>query len=57
MALMFTAQEIVERDRGLTFDDVLLMPMHSTLTSRRAPNLESRLTKNIKLKTPTRDVY
>ncbi len=52
MALMFTAPEIVERDRGLTFDDVLLMPMHSTLTSRRAPSLESRLTKNIKLKTP-----
>jgi IMP dehydrogenase len=52
MTLMFNAQQILERERGLTFDDVLLMPCHSTLTSRRAPQLETRLTKKIKIKIP-----
>lgn len=52
MALMFSAREIIERDRGLTFDDVLLMPKHSTLSSRRAPELSSQLTKNYSIQTP-----
>lgn len=52
MGLIFTASEILERSRGLTFDDVLLMPRHSEINSRMAPNLSSRVTKNFSLKTP-----
>ncbi len=52
MGLIFTANEIFERSRGLTFDDVLLMPRHSEMNSRRAPQLDSRVTKNFTLKTP-----
>lgn len=52
MALMFSAREIIERDRGLTFDDVLLMPKHSTISSRRTPDLSAKLTKNFTLQTP-----
>ncbi|HXH76517.1 MAG TPA: IMP dehydrogenase [Bacteriovoracaceae bacterium] len=52
MGLIFSAGEIIERSKGLTFDDVLLMPKHSEMNSRRAPNLESKVTKNFTLKTP-----
>lgn len=52
MGLIFSANEILERSRGLTFDDVLLMPRHSEMSSRRAPNLESKVTRNFSLKTP-----
>lgn len=52
MGLIFSAREILERNKGLTFDDVLLMPQHSEMNSRRSPNLESRVTKNWTLKTP-----
>ena len=52
MGLIFAASNILERSRGLTFDDVLLMPRHSEMNSRRAPQLESRVTKNFSLKTP-----
>ncbi|MGE3610076.1 MAG: IMP dehydrogenase [Bacteriovoracaceae bacterium] len=52
MSLIFSASDILERSRGLTFDDVLLMPRHSEMNSRRAPNLESKVTKNWMLKTP-----
>lgn len=52
MSLIFTYKEIIERSRGLTFDDVLLMPRHSEMSSRRAPNLESKVTKNFSLKIP-----
>jgi IMP dehydrogenase len=52
MSLIFSASQIVERSKGLTFDDVLLMPRHSEMNSRRSPNLESRVTKNFTLKTP-----
>ena len=52
MTLMFDAKGILERSRGLTFDDVLLMPRHSEMNSRKAPQLESRVTKNFTLKTP-----
>ena len=52
MGLMFSAREILDRSKGLTFDDVLLMPQHSEMSSRRAPNLESKVTKNWTLKTP-----
>lgn len=52
MGLIFQASDILARSRGLTFDDVLLMPTHSEMNSRRAPQLESHVTKNFKLKTP-----
>jgi IMP dehydrogenase len=52
MGLIFSANNILERSRGLTFDDVLLMPYHSEMSSRRSPNLESKVTKNFMIKTP-----
>ncbi len=52
MGLIFSANEILERSRGLTFDDVLLMPRHSEMSSRRSPALDSKVTKNFTLKTP-----
>lgn len=52
MGLIFSAAEIIDRSKGLTFDDVLLMPRHSSMNSRRAPQLDSRVTKNFALKTP-----
>lgn len=52
MSLMFTANEITERNTALTYDDVLLMPRHCEITSRTIPNLESRLTKNKKISLP-----
>lgn len=52
MGLMFGASEITERNKGLTYDDVLLMPRHCEITSRTIPNLESRITKNYKAKIP-----
>jgi IMP dehydrogenase len=52
MALMFAAQDIPERDRGLTFDDVLLVPCHSEISSRRHPDMTSRLTKKHRISTP-----
>ncbi|MGZ3804684.1 MAG: guanosine monophosphate reductase [Pseudobdellovibrionaceae bacterium] len=50
--LIFNWQDIKNRGRGLTFDDVLIMPMRSDVRSRRDPSLTSKLTKNITLDTP-----
>lgn len=52
MEIMFPASDILKRGRGLTFDDVLLVPQHSQVNSRRHPSLEAQLTKNITLKIP-----
>lgn len=52
MRLIFSANEILERSRGLTFDDVLLMPTHSEMSSRRTPQLDTQVTKNFSLKLP-----
>jgi IMP dehydrogenase len=52
MSLLFSAQEILERNKGLTFDDVLLIPQHSTLSSRRSPQLSTRLTQKITIDIP-----
>lgn len=52
MELTFNASGIVERGRGLTFDDVLLVPRYSEISSRRHPSLKSRVTKNWELDTP-----
>lgn len=50
--LMFNWNDIKNRGRGLTFDDVLLLPMRSDIRSRREPSLKSQLTKKITIETP-----
>lgn len=50
--LMFNWKDIKNRGRGLTFDDVLIMPKRSDVRSRRDPSLSSRLTKKLMIDTP-----
>lgn len=50
--LMFDWTQIKSRGRGLTFDDVLIIPSKSDVRSRRDPVLTSRLTKSIEIETP-----
>jgi IMP dehydrogenase len=50
--LMFPWQDIPERGRGLTFNDVLIVPQKSDVRSRRTPDLSSRLTRNLRLEKP-----
>jgi IMP dehydrogenase len=52
MSLLFQWKEIQSRNRGLTFDDVLIVPTKSEVKSRRDPQLTSRLTKKIQIETP-----
>jgi IMP dehydrogenase len=52
MELMFSSQGILERGKGLTFDDVLLVPRHSQISSRRHPSLQTRVTKDFSLEMP-----
>ncbi|MEY4616970.1 MAG: hypothetical protein RJB66_1930 [Pseudomonadota bacterium] len=52
MDLFFQWSSIKNRSRGLTFDDVLLVPSRSDVRSRREPSLKSKLTKNIEIETP-----
>lgn len=46
MDLMFSASQIVNRGMGLTFDDVLLVPRYSEISSRKHPILKTQVTKN-----------
>ncbi len=50
--LMFNWKDIKNRGRGLTFDDVLIVPARSDVRSRRDPRLTTRLTKNIQIEIP-----
>jgi IMP dehydrogenase len=52
MQVMFKANEILERGIGLTFDDVLLVPRYSEISSRRHPSLKSKITKNYTIDIP-----
>ncbi len=52
MELVFNAQQILQRGKGLTFDDVLMIPRHSEIASRRIPTLNSKATKNYEIETP-----
>lgn len=52
MDLFFQWSSITGRGRGLTFDDVLLVPSRSDVRSRREPSLKTKLTKNIDIETP-----
>ena len=42
----------MEFKEGLTFDDVLLVPKFSDITSRAQTNLETKLSRNISLNIP-----
>ena len=48
----FDYKQIKFRGRGLTFDDVLVVPCKSEVRSRKDPILGSQLTKKIKIATP-----
>lgn len=52
MNLMFQWKEVKARGRGLTFDDVLIVPAKSEVRSRRDPQLTSKLTKKHSIETP-----
>lgn len=52
LELTFNWKQIRNRGRGLTFDDVLIVPAKSDVRSRRDPQLTSQLTKKIKIDTP-----
>lgn len=52
MDLIFTCADIKQRNRGLTFDDVLIVPSKSDIRSRYIPDLTVQFTKKIKLGIP-----
>jgi IMP dehydrogenase len=52
MGLMFNWQEIKTKERGLTFDDVLMIPRKSEVRSRKDPGLKTQVTKNISIDIP-----
>lgn len=52
MELFFSAEGILNRGRGLTFDDVLIVPNKSEVRSRRDPNLKTQLTKRFTMNMP-----
>jgi IMP dehydrogenase len=52
MDLTFNFQGILQRGKGLTYDDVLIVPSKSAVRSRRDPNLSTRLTRRFKIDMP-----
>ncbi len=52
MSLLFNWREIAEQYRGLTFDDVLIVPSRSDVRSRRQPDLDTEIVKGINKKIP-----
>lgn len=52
MSLIFNWQKIKDKERGLTFDDVLIMPRKSEVRSRKDPNIATKLTKKIQIQIP-----
>lgn len=52
MDLIFTCADIKSRNRGLTFDDVLIVPSKSDIRSRYVPDLTIQFTKKVKLGIP-----
>jgi IMP dehydrogenase len=52
MNLLFNWKEITKRGKGLTFDDVLIVPAKSDVRSRRDPSLQTRLTKRTTVDIP-----
>ncbi|AUO00204.1 guanosine monophosphate reductase [Bacteriovorax stolpii] len=49
---MFSPKEILNRGIGLTFDDVLLVPRYSEVSSRKHPVLKTKITKNYEIDLP-----
>ncbi|KYG69848.1 guanosine monophosphate reductase [Bdellovibrio bacteriovorus] len=49
---MFNWKDIKNRGKGLTFDDVLIMPARSDIRSRRDPHLTTKLTKKVSIDMP-----
>lgn len=47
MDLVFNAEGIIRRGKGLTFEDVLMVPTGSSVKSRKDPELTSRVTKKV----------
>ncbi len=52
MELMFSSKDILNRNIGLTFDDVLLVPRYSEISSRKHPVLKTQITKNFSINLP-----
>lgn len=52
MDLTFTSSGIMARGRGLTYDDVLIVPSKSAVRSRKDPSLSTRLTRRTKIDLP-----
>lgn len=52
MSWRFRWKDIPERNRGLTFDDLLIVPNKSMVRSRRVPELTTQLTRKIKIEIP-----
>ncbi len=52
MSLIFTWRDFKNRSRGLTFDDVLIVPQKSDVRSRQHPDLGTRLTKKLSIQKP-----
>ena len=52
MELMFSAANILNRSLDLTFDDVLLVPRYSEISSRKHPILKTQITKNYSIDLP-----
>lgn len=52
MSLFFQWQDIPNRNKGLTFDDVLIVPARSDIRSRREPSLQTRITKTKTIELP-----
>lgn len=50
--LIFQRSELLERGRGFTYDDVLIVPSRSDMRSRRDPELCTQLTSKTKLDLP-----
>ncbi len=51
-SLIFKSEELTQRGRGFTYDDILLVPSKSEMRSRRDPDLNSSLTSSIEMKIP-----
>jgi IMP dehydrogenase/GMP reductase len=52
MMLMFNWKDVKNRGKGLTFDDVLIVPARSDIRSRRDPKLTTKVTRNFTIDTP-----
>ncbi len=52
MGIRFHCRDLLSRDRGLTFDDVLIVPAKSDVRSRRTPQLKTQLTKKTQIDIP-----